>query len=703
MPKFHRFTAPSYYGAPSIGAPPAGVVTFEGVDYDLFNVTTAGTGAGGSSFMDGYKTVGPNTGTYAVAFGEDASSSNANRGFRALAENTDVLDDLMHRDIALPLVSSTQTSDGTATYGSIVLPVDTFIGNSGGYALEDLFSIVDANDREIIDPVTYAKVTVTSISEAIGGGFSTGTLTLTFSQNVPNGVQFKVYYASRGNLATMPVDSLSYIRVRGAEEVSADVERLFAELHGNSLLWNDPWTSTIYDLARSGLNERYRRSTGSTGSLNTPGDGSTVVRDGQAVRVRTPNEAELGGVLSRTLYDRVNALVATEVDEVGLDGSFYMDETSIGSMGFVAYGRRLDVRNNFKFAPSIATFASLLPVEYLANPYGGAEHLYTNIPYNTTASIVAGGILGQFEITLSGLGTYPSAYWWKDVGAGVKKTAVVAQRDLVEVTVSGVTQTFVVHSLDGTDNKKVTVGCLDGGITALFGVATPCTVRWIRTQWYLGQGTPAAKASLDNFSAFDVTSLFEGMYLAFSPLRSSSTSTYSDDFFAPQSGFGNPLLSLGGDIPTRTLIDIGSFNEDPTVAKFESKGKVQANGTFSGVFRSRYASIGTTWDVVRDGDYVEIYNPASSSSTKLSVFMDNVPNMSVASAGYTGATYHLVVVRDDTTTYNQIEFGTISGSHRLSATDALLSPPITGQTVADVYTGKQFDDKIFWSVERYVY
>ena len=246
--KFHRFAAPGYANAPSLGAPPSGVITFEGVDYDLFNVADGSTGGGGAAFMDGYKGAGPNAGTYAVAFGEDASSSNANRGMRALAENTDTLDNLFHRDIALPLVTGLVTSAGADT--SIVLPTDTFVGESGGYSIDQLFALVDDQDREIINPSTGAKVAVTSITGAtIGDGFSAGLVTANFSETVPTGVQYKLYYSSRGNLATMPTDSLSYIRIRGAEQVSAEVERLLAQLHGNGEAWNAPWDTTIYALS----------------------------------------------------------------------------------------------------------------------------------------------------------------------------------------------------------------------------------------------------------------------------------------------------------------------------------------------------------------------------------------------------------------------------------------------------------------------
>lgn len=250
MTTFHRFVDPSYANAPVLGVGPA-TTAFDGILYNRFNVTSGGTGGGGSAFMDGAKGAGPNVGTYAVAFGEDASSSNANRGLRAVLENTDYLDDLFHRDIAIPLVTSVTVAGGGGD-PSIVLPAGTFVGDVLTYPINMLFELVDSQDRELINNTTGNKIYVASIAgAAIGDGFSAGLVTLNFSENVPAGTVYKVYYSSRGNLATMPVDSLSYIRVRGAQEVGAEVEKVLMKLHGGSQAWNANWDITIHDVSLS--------------------------------------------------------------------------------------------------------------------------------------------------------------------------------------------------------------------------------------------------------------------------------------------------------------------------------------------------------------------------------------------------------------------------------------------------------------------
>ena len=64
---FHRLGVPSYFG----GLPGG---------YDYINNAISGTPAN----ADGAKSGGPNAGTYFVAFGEDATSSDFNRANKAL-------------------------------------------------------------------------------------------------------------------------------------------------------------------------------------------------------------------------------------------------------------------------------------------------------------------------------------------------------------------------------------------------------------------------------------------------------------------------------------------------------------------------------------------------------------------------------------------------------------------------------------------
>jgi hypothetical protein len=575
---FHRFTTPSYFG----GLPGG---------YDLINVTSGGTGAGGSAFADVAKIGGPNAGTYWIAFGEDATSSNTNRGFKALAENCDSLDDLMRRDLAVP----TRTVDATAggAVSSIVITGQTFVGVPGTPAtaagIGTVFSIVDDSDNEIIDPTTGAKVQVTSITGAtVGTNFTAGPVTLNLTPSIPAGVTYRVYYGTRGNLATMATDVLTTIRIRGAQEIEAGVEDLFRRLQGNALAWNAAWTTTIYDLAASTLDDRYRLSTLSDysainlGTLDTPGSGAIILRDGIAPQVRTVN----AGVTDRTFPDPINACwKADMVDRGKVGGATARADTSLGSVAFAAYGTPWSLYGENQYTPPIASFMSLQKHRNSAAPAasGGSYKLLTNIPANSNANIIAGGSGEYFDVTLTGTGIFPNAFVWVDLGAGVKATSIVKNRDLMEVKVGSVTRTFVVVNLHATDPTKFSVAPLDGGVIgSLFAGSTGCQVTWITTQMYLGNGAPGLKYKYDGSPGvtYNLSDAFDGFYLVEPAIRSTDNTVAGDSFYNPISA--NPLMFLGRITPSAKALSVGYFNFDPTVATHVEGASLTAEGVFTG-------------------------------------------------------------------------------------------------------------------------
>jgi len=207
---FHRLSVPSYYG----GLPGG---------YDYINNALVGTPAAAGSQKSG----GPNDGTYFVAFGDDATSNNANRPALALAENCDLLDDLMRRDLAIP----TRTGDvlaGAPVPSIVITGPDVFLGAPGTpnttAGINTFLQLTDSNDNEIVDATGTAECKITAVAGGVpGAGFTAGNLTLTISPAIPTGKTYRVYYATRGNLATIPVEALSIIKIRGAEEVPAEL------------------------------------------------------------------------------------------------------------------------------------------------------------------------------------------------------------------------------------------------------------------------------------------------------------------------------------------------------------------------------------------------------------------------------------------------------------------------------------------------
>jgi len=142
---FHRLTAN-----------PIGYDPFPG-GYDFINDPAANGNAGVPANADGKKVGGPNDGTYFVGFGEDATSADANRGFKALAQNTDELDNYMRRPLAVPARTANVTA--VAPVSSILLPDASGVFVAGASSaipetLQTLFEILDDSDNEIIDPST---------------------------------------------------------------------------------------------------------------------------------------------------------------------------------------------------------------------------------------------------------------------------------------------------------------------------------------------------------------------------------------------------------------------------------------------------------------------------------------------------------------------------------------------------------------------
>lgn len=380
----HRYVTPTYPGA---------------AGFDYFNVISGGTGGTGSAYMDLAKVGGPNAGTYAVAFGEDATSSNANRGMRALAQNDDYIDNLLHRLIAVPVVSTGGPSGSTTT--TVTLPVATFLGTSGystaPASLNMLFEITDSNNDEIIDPGTGATVAVASVTlgtgDTIGGGgangnFSGNTVQLNISPAIPASVSYKVKYATQSDLADLPIDALTAINIRGANEIDGAVENLLRELHGNNESWNAAWDSTIWDLASGGINERYNRSsTGNpgsppeayfpTGNLNVDGGGSWFVCFGPAL---TGYSGNIGPYV-----DPMNAIFVSKFQDRGASSSG-------GMTGFVGFGTRLTGTawtGESVYTPGAATFMALWP-HYFQNTIH-ATNPYTRILDGASAAFTVVG------------------------------------------------------------------------------------------------------------------------------------------------------------------------------------------------------------------------------------------------------------------------------------------------------------------------
>lgn len=118
--------------------------------------------------------------------------------------------------IAQPLAVPTSRTftagvGGDATKVLLAAEGPFYVGDDPADDIQDLFKVVSASDdTDIFNSQTQQYVRVTSIAPtAIGSGFGTVSLTLTFSTPVPANLQYRVYYGRRSTVANLPVEMAS--------------------------------------------------------------------------------------------------------------------------------------------------------------------------------------------------------------------------------------------------------------------------------------------------------------------------------------------------------------------------------------------------------------------------------------------------------------------------------------------------------------
>lgn len=188
---FHRLTVPSYTGGLPSG-------------YDYVNNAVVGTPAP----AEGARIGGPSAGTYFFSTGDDATAPYANRGLAALAQNTDYLDDLFRRDLATPIRAD--VAGGGSTVSSFVLPANTFVGVPGTpNTPEGIGTFISITDEDGQPLFNGSRCLVTSITgAAVGSNFSVGAITCTVSPVIPASTNYRIYYGTKSNLATMAIDTI---------------------------------------------------------------------------------------------------------------------------------------------------------------------------------------------------------------------------------------------------------------------------------------------------------------------------------------------------------------------------------------------------------------------------------------------------------------------------------------------------------------
>ena len=253
---FHRLTIPTYYGGLPTG-------------YDYINNANGGTPAP----ADGKKIGGPNAGTYFVAFQDDATSSNANRASKALAENCDALDDLFRTSqVVIRYIDGVTTDPSTDVF---TLPGDVYVGGSNedppvvadDYTVQGLVHMVDTYGNDIVvgefivRPDEIWDASGTNVVGVPASGFYTNPRAH-FTPPLPASTHYRIYYLARRSLHDI-------IRYKPSEFFTNQIRNINYVPAGLHL---------------QGLNEKYNRQQASydavppetwpTTSLTVPGGGA---------------------------------------------------------------------------------------------------------------------------------------------------------------------------------------------------------------------------------------------------------------------------------------------------------------------------------------------------------------------------------------------------------------------------------------------
>lgn len=680
---FHRLTIPSY-----TGGLPGG--------FDYINNAVVGTPAPADSAKAG----GPNSGTYFLGFADDATAVNTNRGYKALAENTDFLDNLLRRDVASPMMASGTAGGGNGGSFTLTGP-GVWIGIGGTPNTPDgintFVEITDALDDEIIVGGTQCRVT--AIAGGVPGGlFSGGNIVCTIVPAIPDGQQFRIWYALRSNLASLPVDAFVNSKVRGASNLSEPAEDLFLSLHGGGLAWNDLWTSTIYDLSLGGLNERYRRQAGlvvttppdswMATALSAAGAGAWFNRDGVAI-----TGFSRATVTANAYLDPANALFAAKMQDNNTIGA------GVASVGFASYGSRGSTPSRTTWQAAHALFLGLDQMNQATFQGGGLSP--SHIPDGTLVNLTFGG--GNGTATLQDAVTY----WF--VNTGTLTTNLGAGYTYVELTWAGPHGTrpyLYLCKLVAADHLQLLN--LDGTAPSTF--AGSGSIKILDPNFVVGDGGSAPGGS-DRIGS----NLFwsAGVSNDLGTTSSNVTARFYGRFDSENPG-SQPVVEWGGFHYLTT--DIGG-------AGFKRHGALRSNGgadfndiTVSGVEVQKANTVVTTgrvYTLYPDFRPATIATSATQGAGTRCYFSDNYVgapgtfDLTITGAR-DGQRFHVTIEKGSTNTLTAFNpGGTDNSSNPLtnffSGSDATLSPtPPGGHIAYDVYEGLHTKSVgIFWTVTRY--
>jgi len=563
---FHRFKDAAYDILPG-DTYAAGAGTIGGVAYDRVNVTSEGDGtpADGSAPADIQKGSPPNQDTYWVAFGENATSLFTNRGFKALSENTDVIDDILRENTPITMELAAGFAGSAITFYDLSGGVDVFVGDSGAPAgAGNAFryaAVVDSNGDAIYN--SGVRVSLADIQPNAGGPSSVGATAggyetnarIVFSPAIPAGTTFNILFGSRRSYARMIEEAYKH------------------ELNENKVQQRN-LQALIGHARYLGLNEAYRRSNqvpgGTSGSAltalvnsNSPGNGATITRDGQAIKVVSINQSQLTpNQAAASVPDPFMAMFQAEAAEYA---SSQVDNEKGGDIGLLYLTairhESAEVNELSSEAEPLGALVVYNPVD-IQGPTIGGDTPYTRVAKGAAATLNVGG-LNPDGITITAPG------YFRDSG----NTALIVRRDVLLVTfpTNGSQQAFVPTSF--ASDTEVNVVMLGGG-SPTFNADQAVTIQWLQLNVAIGGSGVAGVVSVPPFC-----------WIAPAPLSDDPPISIQPPLFIQRRGT-EKCLEWGHHDPTGNVQIRG---------RLYGSGEVQSlEGVIEGAWRSRDFSAAVT-------------------------------------------------------------------------------------------------------------
>jgi hypothetical protein len=393
-----------------------------------------------------------------VAFGEDATSSAANRGFRAVTQNTDALDNIVRGSV--PYIKRVSITTPVSSV-DVAIPVEMFVGESGLAA-----------SSSIINSLVHIENTD---GTAVYGSSPSGNqpvVTLIHDGTGVNvvGTAADGFYATATVRFANPIPAGTYVFFLGSRTSYADL--LETKLHYliNEIIANRGYNTENWASFTQGLDEKYRRATTrSSAALNTPGSGATISRDGIALTISLVEHAWATPAAGADPFDA--GIIVQLPYAFGTPGSATdYDRTLPGNIGYVYATNRRGSANASEYTHTsqpLAALAVLNPQDIHSSAVGTAT-ARTFIPEGVGAVLNPSGSNANYvQVTTPNYFRDPTS----------ETTAILCGFDGLLITVAGITQWWIIDSI--VDDHTVSV-LSPGGLFASFSTATAATIQWVQ-------------------------------------------------------------------------------------------------------------------------------------------------------------------------------------------------------------------------------